>query len=73
MGKCVHCWHDFERPDAREQAGARGEAWIRRMSRLAEEQIREPDVAELSLVFCCKCGESRFDHRRLPVLRSYRG
>lgn len=73
MARCVHCWHDFERDDAREQVRARGDAWVRRMSRLAEEMTAEPDAGELSLVFCCKCGESRFDHRRVPVLRSYRG
>lgn len=73
MARCVHCWHEFESDDAQAQARVRGDAWVRKMTRLAGEMASESDSSELSLVFCCKCGESRFDHRRVPVLRAFRG
>jgi hypothetical protein len=72
MARCVHCWHNFEDNDAGEQARARGQAWVHRMSRFANEMNAESDDAELSLVFCCKCGEPRLDHRRLLLLAAHR-
>ncbi len=73
MTQCVHCWHDFEAGAGSDQADAMGGAWIKRMTAMAEEIFVEPEARELSLNYCCKCGEPRVDQQRRPLLRTHSG
>jgi hypothetical protein len=70
MKRCVHCWHDFEPGVGSEQVDARGAAWSKSMTRIAEDIFIDPEARDLLLFFCCKSGEPRVD-RAQPLLRAY--
>jgi hypothetical protein len=71
MKQCTHCWHEFDAGGGSDQVSAQGEAWVKSMTRIAEEIFLDPEARGLALCYCCKCGERRVDQLQRPLLRAY--